>query len=284
MLFVKDAPKENLIVRGARVLDPGRRARRPGRREGRRRRDRGARLEPAAELAQGDRRDRPRARAGVRRSARPPADSGPRGRGDDRDRNAGRGRGRVLRDPRDAEHGAGRRLGRRARRARRAGPRRRRGAGRLPGRDLEGAGGLGADRDGRARRRGRGRVHRRRAARGRDVAHVARAPVRVDHGPADRGALRGPDALARRPHARRSRLRGARDRRLALDRRERDGRARPGAGALREPDAAPDAPLGARLGRGASPGPRRRESARRPRSRRTISCSPTRRCARSTRT
>ena len=87
--------------------------------------------------------------------------------------------------------------------------------------------GARADRDGRARRRGRGRLHRRRAPRGRDGAHVARAPVRVDHGPAARGALRGADALARRAHARGSRLRGARDRRLALDRRERDGRARP---------------------------------------------------------
>ena len=90
---------------------------------------------------------------------------------------------------------------------------------------------------------------------GRDGAHVARAPVRVDHRPAARGALRGPDALARRPHARRSRLRGARDRRLAVDRRERDGRARPRAGAVREPDAPPDAPLRAGLGRGAPASP-----------------------------
>ena len=258
MLFVKDAPKENLIVRGARVLDPVEGLDTPGRREGRQRRDRGARVEPAAELAQGDRRDRARARAGLRRPARPPAHPRPRGRGDDRDRDSRRGRGRLLRDPRDAEHRAGRRHCCRPGRARRAGARRRRGAGRVPGRHLQGPGGLGADRDGRARRPWRGRVHRRRSSCGRDVTHVARAPVRVDHGPADRGALRGPDALARRSHARGSRLRGARDRRLAVDRRERDGRARPGAGALREPDAASDAPLGARLGGRASPGARGR--------------------------
>ena len=67
---------------------------------------------------------------GVRRSARPPAHARPRGRGGHRLGTRSGGRRRLLRDPRDAEHRAGRRLGRRARRARRAGARRGRGAGR----------------------------------------------------------------------------------------------------------------------------------------------------------
>ena len=59
------------------------------------------------------RRDRARARARVRRSARPSAHAGPRGRGDDRERDGCGGRRRLLRDPRDAEHRSGRRLARR---------------------------------------------------------------------------------------------------------------------------------------------------------------------------
>ena len=113
----------------------------------------------------------------------------------------GRG-GRLLRDPRDAEHRAGRRLGRGARRAGRAGAGRGRGPGRLPRRDLEGPGRHRADRDGRARRRRRGRLHRRRPAGRRTGADAARAPVRADHRPAARAPLRGADALPRRAHAR----------------------------------------------------------------------------------
>ena len=66
-----------------------------------------------------------RDRAGVRRPARAPAHAWPRGRGDDPLRHRGRSGRRVLRDPRDAEHRACRRLGVRARRARRAGAARR---------------------------------------------------------------------------------------------------------------------------------------------------------------
>ena len=80
----------------------------------------------------------PRARAGVRRPARAPAHAGPRGRGDDRLRHGRRGRGRLLRDPRDAEHRAGRRLRRDARLADRDSARRGRDSGRLPRRDHEG--------------------------------------------------------------------------------------------------------------------------------------------------
>ena len=50
---------------------------------------------------------------GVRRPARPSAHAGPRGRGDDRERDGCGRRRRLLRDPGDAEHGAGRRLARR---------------------------------------------------------------------------------------------------------------------------------------------------------------------------
>ena len=72
-----------------------------------------ARIEPAAG-------ERARDRAGVRRPACPSPHSRSRGRGDPPLRNRGRGSRRVLRDPRDAEHGAGRRLRRGARRADRA--------------------------------------------------------------------------------------------------------------------------------------------------------------------
>ena len=135
----------------------------------------------------------------------------------------------------------------------------------LPRRDLEGPGRRGADRDGRARRRRRRRVHRRRSPGSRDLAHVARPPVLVDHAAAAGRPLRGSDAFPRRAHARRSRVGRARDRRLALDRRERDGRARPRPRLVREPDAAPDAPFRQGLGGGAAPGSRPRVFAPRPR-------------------
>ena len=173
--------------------------------------DRGARLE------------RGRACTGVRRPARAPAHAWARGRGDDRERHrSGRGRG-LLRDPRDAEHRSGRRFGHRPRFA--PGDRAPGGAdpGRVHGVDLEGARGRGADRAGRARRRRRGGVHRRRSPGRLGCAAPAGAPVRRAHGQAARAPLRGADALARRAHARRRRLRRARARRLAGARRERDG-------------------------------------------------------------
>ena len=67
-------------------------------------------------------------------------------------------RRRLLRDPGDAEHRPGRRLGRRARLADRGRAGRGRDPGRLPRRDHPRPGGHRADRDGRARRPRRGRL------------------------------------------------------------------------------------------------------------------------------
>ena len=66
-----------------------------------------------------------------------------------------------------------------------------------------------------------------------------------------RAALRGADALARRPDARGRGLRRARLHRLSVGRREPDGRARPRARRLRAAAAAPAAPLRVGVGRGA---------------------------------
>ena len=65
--------------------------------------------------------DGTRARARVRRSARPPALARTGGRGDDRERHRRGSSGGLLRDPRDAEHRSGRRLRRGSRLARRDG-------------------------------------------------------------------------------------------------------------------------------------------------------------------
>ena len=207
LLTAKTAPHDSLVIRGARVVDPargvdavldvrvddgviaqlgdGRRGERPPRR----------------------RRGRSRARAGLRRSARPPANARPRGRGDDRLRHA-RGRGRrLLRHPRHAEHGAGRRLGSRARVAHRAGADRGRGAGGLPRRDLEGPEGGELTEMGELARRRRRRLHRRRPPCRLLVADAAGAPVRRGGRAHDRRALRGADALANGPDARGRRAR-----------------------------------------------------------------------------
>ena len=115
------SPARIVVIRGARVLDPA---------EGidatlEVRIDDGTIVEVAEKVDANehrvDRRGRARARAGVRRPARPPAHAGPRGRGDGRERHRRRGGRRLLRDPRDAEHRSGRRLRRDARRARRDG-------------------------------------------------------------------------------------------------------------------------------------------------------------------
>ena len=66
--------------------------------------------------------EREGARARLRRPARAPAHARARGRGGPRLRDARRGRRRLLRHPRHAEHGAGRRLRLRPRRARRSRP------------------------------------------------------------------------------------------------------------------------------------------------------------------
>ena len=284
MLYGKHGRKDDLVVRGARVLDPaggrGRGARRPRRQGHDRRARRGARRERPPR----GRRRRARARAGLRRPARAPARAGRGGRGDDRLGHRGRRGRRLLRDPGDAEHRPGRRLGRGARLADRG----REGAGgdpgRLPRRDHPRPGRRRADRDGRARRPGRGRLHRRRPPGRRAEPDAPRAPVPRHHRPAARAALRGADALEGRPDARGRGLRRARLHRLPVGGREPDGRARPLARRLRGRAAAPAAPLGAGVGRARCGRRRPRASRPPPRSRRTTSASPTRRCARSTRT
>ena len=201
------------------------------------------------------------ARARLHRPACAPANAGPRGRGDDRDRHRSRRSRRVLRDPRDPEHRPGRRRPRRA--ARPARPRR---ATRRMSRSASWprsrrARTGRADRDGRARRRRRRRVHRRRPSGRRGRRHAPRAPVQRDHRPHDRRALRRADADARRPRAR-GRGRGrARARRLAVAGREPDGRPRCRPRRRHRPAGAPDAPLGARVGRASTA----RAGARRPR-------------------
>ena len=121
MLWAKEQRRDDLVVRGARVVDPA---------EGIDavldvRIDSGViaadRRERRHERAPRDRRRRARARAGVRRPARAPAHARPRGRGDDRERHRGRRGRRLLRDPRDAEHRSDRRLRRDAPLARRDG-------------------------------------------------------------------------------------------------------------------------------------------------------------------
>ena len=193
---------------------------------------------------------------GVRRPARPPAHARPRGRGDDRDRHRGRRGRRLLRDPRHAEHRPGRRRGRRAARPARACRARGGGAGRLLRGDHEGAAGSRADRDGRARRRGRRRVHRRRAPGRRRRRDAPRAAVQHHHPPRDRRPLRGADAHARRPRARRPGRRRARSRPVAVARREPHGRPRPRARRRGRPADPPDAPLRPRVGRAPALGTR----------------------------
>ena len=138
MLFARRDPGADLVIRGARVLDPahGIDAVMDVRVDGGVIAGLGDDL--ADERAPRRRRRGQAARAGVRRPARPPAHARPGGRGDDRDRHAG-GRGRrLLRDPRHAQHRPGHRFGGRARLADRRRPRDGRGAGWLPRRDLEG--------------------------------------------------------------------------------------------------------------------------------------------------
>ena len=250
----------------------GKGRRRP-RRPDRRRHDRGARLAPRHERAPRRRGDGPRARAGVRRPARPPAHARPRGRGDDRLRDAGRGSRRLLRDPRHAEHRSGRRLGRRARR--RSSRRRRREA-EIPVGFLaaitQGPGGRRADGDGRARRRGRRRLHATTAGRWRRRASCA---ARSSTAPSRAGRSRS-TARSRRSRAA-GRCTRARSRPSSASRGypsvaeslmvERDL----SLAAYEERPAAPPPPLGARVGRGAARGARRPASRRPPRSRRTTS-------------
>ena len=142
----------------------------------------------------------------------------------------------------------------------------------------------GAHGDGRARRPRRGRVHRRRPARRVGRGDAPRAAVRGRRGPHGGGALRGAEPHARRARPRGRRLGRARLRRLPVARREPDGRARPRPRRLRRASDPPHAPVRARVGRGARAcarggrgGDRRGHAA-------PSRASPTRPCARSTRT
>ena len=84
-----------------------------------------------------------------------------------------------------------------------------------------GDGGRGADRDGGAARRGRGRLLRRRAADPQRPGAAARAPVPAPGGPSDRPARGGPGAVGRRGDAR-----GRRSRRCSGWRASRRSRSR----------------------------------------------------------
>ena len=197
---------------------------------------------------------------------------GRRGRGDDRLRDRGRRGRRLLRDPRDAEHRAGRRLGRGAR---------------LADRGREGAGAsipvgflaaITRGQDG-AELTEMAELADQGAAGFTDDGRPVVAPGLMrralqyhgDHRPAARAALRGADALEGRPDARGRGLGRARLHRLPVGGREPDGRARPLARRLRGRAAAPAAPLGARVGRARCGRRRRRASRQPPRSRRTTS-------------
>ena len=104
----------DVLIRGARLLDPRAGLDGAGRRAGPRRRDRrdratGARARPTgAEVVDGE---GLHALPGLRRPARAPAHARARGRGGHRLRHARRRGRRLLRDPRDAQHRPGGRLG-----------------------------------------------------------------------------------------------------------------------------------------------------------------------------
>ena len=160
------------------------------------------------ERASRRRRGRARARTRVRRSARAPAHARPRGRGDDRERLGGRRGRRLLRDPRDAEHRPGRRLGGDARRARRDRAQRRGDPRRLHGGDHARAERASSSPTWASSPTQAPRASRTTASPSpRAGPHAARAPVRVDHRPPARAPLRGAVALARRPRARGTRSR-----------------------------------------------------------------------------
>ena len=256
MLFGKEA-RDDLVIRGARVVDPVERVDavldvRVDAARSRRSARRSTRTSIASSTA------RPRARAGVRRPARPPALARPRGRGDDRLGDGGRRGGRLLRDPRDPEHGPGRRLGDGARRARRRG----RAEAEVPvgfmaaitkGQDggeltemgaLADAGAAAFSDDGRPVVSAglMRRALQYGAVAGRPLAVHCEEPTLTRGGQMHEGEV----------------VCGARARRLAVRRREPDGRARPRPRRVRGASAAPDAPFRRRVGRGAAARPRRR--------------------------
>ena len=154
-----------------------------------------------------------------------------------------------------------------AARARRDRGRRRR---RLPRGDLARPARRAARRARGARRRGRGRVLGRRASGRERRPPAARVPVRLDHRARALAALRGAQPDARLGDARGSRLGAARHRRLPLDRRVADGRARPAHRPLRGTADPPLPPARARVGRRGAPG----ACARRRRQRRGLAAPP----------
>ncbi len=104
MLWQQELPGADLVIRGARVLDPaeGIDARIEVRIDG------GTIVEVGEQVdANGHRlveADGLVLAPGLRRPARPPAHARSRGRRDGRERHGGRGGRRLLRDPRNAEH------------------------------------------------------------------------------------------------------------------------------------------------------------------------------------
>ena len=277
---------DDVVIRGARVLDPV---------EGVDatldvRIDNGVIAQIGADL---DANEPPRrstaaglvARAGVHRPARAPAHAGPRGRGDDRDRDGGRGRRRLLRDPRDARTPSPSSTTPTSCAACARAPRRRRNvpvgflAAITKGQDgaeltemgaLADAGAAGFTDDGRpvAAAGVMRRALQYNAITGRMIAVHCEEQSLTRGGHAHAGAVAAELGLGGWPSLGES-LMVARDIDLAGD----TGQA-----------GAPDAPLGARVGRAPAPRARGRHRARAARRRRTTSASPTRRCARSTRT
>ena len=160
------APRRAADPRSA-CARPPHRARRAPRHPDPRRRDRRARPARVASGARRGRRLRRRRQPrfpSVRGSARPPAHPGPGVQGDIDDRDRRGRRRRLLRGDRDAEHRPGRRRPGRARLARRPSQREARVPVGFLAAITRGLQGDRAHRDGRAQRRRRTRVHRRRQA------------------------------------------------------------------------------------------------------------------------
>ena len=187
--------------------------------------------------------------AGLRGSARPPADPRPGGRGGRGHRHARGGGRRVLRDPGDAEHRPGRGLRARPALAARAGLAPGASALRLPGRDHAGPARGGADRDGGARGRRSVRLHRRRPAAPLGGRHAPGPPVPAARRRRARAARGGPDALRSGGHARGQGLGAARADRDPVGVGVHDDRPRRRACPLRGRSHPHPARLGARVGR-----------------------------------
>ena len=132
---------------------------------------------------------------------------GPGAQGGPGDGHPGRRRGRLLRGDRDGQHAAADRLGGGAGVGQGAGRARGLGAGRVRRQRHPGDGGRGADRDGRAARRRRDRLLRRRPADPKRPRAAPGPPVPAPRGRGDRPARGGPRALGRRASCTRARSR-----------------------------------------------------------------------------